>query len=410
MVPISAGASLWSRRHSGGVDRRSYGTGRLFARADSAGAETWYGSWRVGGRRVKRRIGPKRQPSRADGLTRAQAERELQRLILTENVVVTRRTVQEAGTAYIDHLELVMERKRTTIQDYRGYLRNHLAPYFAGRPLDKIDRAYVESFMLAKKRDGLSTKTIQNLLNFLHGIFAFSVKREWATANPVALVDRPRSARSSHRRIRFLQPEELEALLRAVPDDELGVVERPLYLTAALTGLRQGELIGLRWIDVDWVAGRIRVAESYTRGAFDSPKSHRGRSVPLADRLAGELERHFQQTRFRGEQDLVFAHPLTGHVFDASKLRKRFTDALERAGLHRITFHELRHTFGTQMAAAGAPLRAIQEWMGHADASTTEIYSHYAPDPTGGRAFVEKAFGTGQPAERVPELTHAPAS
>jgi integrase len=61
--------------------------------------------------------------------------------------------------------------------------------------------------------------------------------------------------------------------------------------------------------------------------------------------------------------------------------------------VREITFHELRHTFGTQMAAAGAPLRAIQKWMGHADAKTTEIYRHYAPDPTHGAAFVDRAFG-----------------
>jgi hypothetical protein len=211
--------------------------------------------------------------------------------------------------------------------------------------------------------------------------------------NPVALVDRPRSPRSAHRRVRFLQPEEVEALIRAVPADHLGEVERPLYLTAAMTGLRQGELLGLRSVDVDWVASRVRVAESYTHGAFDSPKSHRGRSVPMADRLAGELERHFQRSPWRDEDDLVLPHPLIGHVLDASKLRKRFVAAIARASVHEITFHELRHTFGTQMAAAGAPLRAIQEWMGHADASTTQIYAHYAPDATGGAAFAQKAFG-----------------
>ncbi len=76
-------------------------------------------------------------------------------------------------------------------------------------------------------------------------------------------------------------------------------------------------------------------------------------------------------------------------------MRKRFKDALVEAKARTITFHELRHTFGTQMAAAGAPLRAIQEWMGHADAKTTEIYRHYAPDPTHGAALVERAFGGG---------------
>ena len=347
------------------MGKRSYGTGRLFVRCDSGGRESWYGTWWAGGVRVKRRIGPKRSPGTADGLTRVQAERELRRRIEIDVVIAgaQRRTVGEAGEAYIEHLEFVMERKRTTLTDYRGYLRRHLSPFFGDRPLDRIDAARIEAFLRAKRGSGLSSNTVCNQLNFLH------------------------------RRLRFLQREELDALLRAVPDDELGAVERPLYLCAAMTGLRQGELIGLRWTDVDWVASRVRVAESYTRGAFDSPKSHRGRSVPMADRLAGELELHFQRSRFQADEDLVFAHPVTGHVLDASKLRKRFYEALDRAELHRLTFHELCHTFGTQMAAAGAPLRAIQEWMGHADASTTEIYAHYAPDPTHGAAFAQKAFG-----------------
>jgi hypothetical protein len=164
MVPISAGAKERAPRHIPVVGRRSYGTGTLYARRDGNGRETWYGSWRVRGTRVKRRIGPKRRPGAADGLTRTQAEAELRRRIATD-VVVTgaqRRTVAEAGDAYLDHLEHVMERKRTTLQDYRGYLRTHLAPFFGGRPLDKIDRARVEAYLKAKKHDGLSSKTVQN--------------------------------------------------------------------------------------------------------------------------------------------------------------------------------------------------------------------------------------------------------
>ncbi len=274
MVPISAGAKGGCSRHSLVVGRRSYGTGRLFVRADGNRRETWYGSWRVGGTRVKRRIGPKRRPGTSDGLTRAQAEAQLRHRIATETVVAgaQRRTVSEAGELYLEHLEHVMEGKRTTLQDYRGYLRRHLAPFFGGRPLDKIDRARVESYLKTKKQDGLSSKTAKNHLNFLHGIFAFSIKRELATANPVALVDRPRASRHAHRRIRFLQPEELEAVIRAVPTDHLGVIERPLYLAAAMTGLPQGELLGQRWLDVDWIASRVRVAESYVRLAQVAPR------------------------------------------------------------------------------------------------------------------------------------------
>ena len=87
-----------------------------------------------------------------------------------------------------------------------------------------------------------------------------------------------------------------------------------------------------------------------------------------------ELERHFQRSAYLGDEDLVFAHPQTGTPLDASKLRKRFSKALERAEVRRVRFHDLRHTFGTHCAAAGIPLRTLQEWMGHKDAKTTQIY------------------------------------
>lgn len=304
-------------RNNRPMAHRSYGSGSLSVRTDSSGAKTWYGTWWSAGRRIKRSLGPKRKQGGRDGLSRSQAERELRLAMERERVVVAagqRRTVQQAADQYVGHLEHVMERKRSTIQDYRGYVRRHLAPFFGERTLDKIDAAWVTGYLKAKADEGLAAKTVQNHLNFLHGVFAFAIKRGWASANPVASIDRPKKSRPANRRIRFLQPVELDALLRAVPDDPLGGVERPLYLAAAMTGLRQGELLGLRWLDVDWVASRVRVADSFTRGAFDSPKSHEGRSVPMADRLAGELERHFQRSAYAAENDLVFCHPHTGHV------------------------------------------------------------------------------------------------
>ncbi len=81
---------------------------------------------------------------------------------------------------------------------------------------------------------------MQNHLNFLHGIFAFAVKRRWVSVNPVALVDRPRGSQLRSRRLQFLQPEELDAVIRATPEDRLGAVERSLYLCAAMTGRPEG--------------------------------------------------------------------------------------------------------------------------------------------------------------------------
>jgi integrase len=262
-------------------------------------------------------------------------------------------TVEDAGRRYIAHLQ-ALGRKRSTIQDYHSYLRIHLAPAFA-QPLARITREDIEGFMAGQARCGLAPKSVRLHLSLLHGIFAFAQRRGWAEANPVALVDKPSlgdGAGDTH----WLDHAELEALLRAVPDDVLGPTDRALYLTAAMTGLRQGELRALRWRDIDWPAMRVRVRRNIVRGEYGTPKSKRGsRSVPLADRVARELERHLQRSAYGGDDDLVFAHPETGNPYDRSKLRKRFKSALRAAGVREVTFHDLRHTFGTRMAAAGCP-------------------------------------------------------
>jgi integrase len=99
----------------------------------------------------------------------------------------------------------------------------------------------------------------------------------------------------------------------------------------------------------------------------------------MADRLAGELDSWSRRTLDTGDRDLVFAHPQTGRPLDRSKVSKRFKAACRQAGVPPIRFHDLRHTFATRLAATGQPLRALQEFLGHADAKTTQIYAHYAP-------------------------------
>ena len=103
-----------------------------------------------------------------------------------------------------------------------------------------------------------------------------------------------------------------------------------MYLAAAMTGMRQGELLALRWRDIDWPARRVRIRRSFVRGEFGTPKSKRSsRSVPLADRLAGELDRLHRETVYRHDDELVFAHPHTGKPIDRSRLLKRFKAALD---------------------------------------------------------------------------------
>ena len=100
----------------------------------------------------------------------------------------------------------------------------------------------------------------------------------------------------------------------------------------------------------------------------------------MADAVGAALDRHFKASRWQGDDDLVFAHPVTGEPLSKHQNLRRFRAALRAAGLDDShVFHHLRHTFGTQMAAVGTPMRTLQEWMGHRDQATTQRYADYAP-------------------------------
>jgi len=385
--------------------RRAPGSGHIFVRKTKAGDEAWYGKVYVDGRQLKRRIGPKRAPGGTLGLTRAEAEKALRKLADEARAPVSERiNVQLAGERLVADRE-ALGRKASTVENIESAVRVHLGPYFRGRSLDRIGAGDVEAFVTTKRRDGLSTKSVLNYLSVLHSLFEFSIRKGWATENPVKQIEKPERPEPNGD-IRFLDDAELEALIAAEKGDALGPTLRVLYLTAAMSGLRQGELLGLRWRDIDWTAARVRVRRNWVRGEYGTPKSRRSsRSVPLADRVAGELDRHFQGSSFKADDDLVFPHPVIGTPLDRSRLLKRFKAALKRAQVREVRFHDLRHTFGTRMAGAGVPMRTLQEWMGHRDIKTTLIYADYAPSEHEA-AWVEQAFA--QPS--VPQEESEPIS
>lgn len=371
--------------------KRPYGTGSVTPKGGS-----WQGVWWVDGKRVKRSLGRIRQAGSKDGLSRKQAEARLRELMLeykpprSEEVVL----FSEAGLLHINRLE-ALGRQKNTIDAYRSYKREHLDPEFGSRPVDSISPQDVDRLQQKLLRKG-SPKSASNWMSLLHGILAFAQKQEWVDANAASTVDRPKV--DDDEEIHFLNHAELEALLGTCTDDETERLQRTLYLVAAMTGLRQGELLGLRWRHVDWAAARVRVEKT---------KSRKLRSVPLPERAARELERHFQWSAFQGDDDLVFAHPETGKRLDRSRVLKRFKASLKKGKIGRfeerkdkkgkvkvvpvLTFHDLRHTFGTTCAAAGIPLRTIMEWMGHKDIKTTMIYSHYSPSDQEAE-LIERAF------------------
>jgi integrase len=226
-------------------------------------------------------------------------------------------------------------------------------------------------------------------------------------ANPCQIIDLPKID-GGDATIRFLDQSELEALLRAAPsktrpavEHDSWRVERVMYLAAAMTGMRQGELLALRWGDIDWSAQKVRVHANYVRGQFGSPKSRRSvRAIPLAQRLIAELEALHRESLWKGDNDLVFANPRTGQPLDRSRILKRFKAACRRAAVKPVRFHDLRHTFGTRIAASGqVPMRTLQEWMGHRDFKTTQIYADYQPG-TREAELVNEAFVAPEPMDQ----------
>lgn len=309
--------------------------------------------------------------------------------------VGSRLTVEEVARRYVAHAQR-RGRKPSTIENIESEVRVHIAPFFGSRSMDVITAADALDFVTVLERKGLAPKTIRNVVATLSALFTFgkAPQRRWASENPCEGLDLPVVPEATE--IRFLTLEEVHALIAHARPGMFQPIDRAIFLTAAMTGLRQGELVALRWRDVDWPAARIRVRQNYVRGRYGTPKSKRStRSVPMADEVAGELERLFQQSRWQAADDLVFAHPQTGGPVTKANITRRMRAALEAAGLdtaHR--FHDLRHTFVTRMAAVGTPMRTLQEWLGHRDLATTQRYADYAPS-SGEADLVAAAFARG---------------
>jgi integrase len=394
-------------------NRRSYGSGSLFTTEQADGARVYYGKFRdSSGRQVKRKIGPVRTPHCPDGLTKAQAEARLRDLIAAVQTVAPvehARTLETAAEAWIAHLEATGV-KPSTVRAYRAALGKWFLPTLGTRSLDRIAETDVEHCMAQMRTAGRSDKSVRNYVGVLRALYNYAGdrRRRWATHNPVADVELPRNP--TYTEIRYLTPDEVWALVDAARPGELYALDRALYLTAAQTGLRIGELQALDWRSVDFVHSRIRVRRTWDRKAriFTAPKSRRSqRSVPMPDAVAAELERmlrtYHPDVVDPDPDSLVFGDPRTGEPLGWRVMYERIRAALEAARLDTaFGFHNLRHSYGTALAAQGISMRTLQELMGHKDIQTTQRYADYCPNQ-GERAIVEAAFGR----ETAPQSTQS---
>jgi integrase len=328
---------------------------------------------------VQRKIGPawtERGRPPAGHFTKRLAEQWLQDTLtdarrgVLPGLVRTGATVEDAAAEYLRYVEHDRNRKPSTVTGYRWIVDGQILPVLGARRLEDVTTADVEDWLATLD---VKPSSRSKALVVLNGIFKRARRVHGLPTNPVADVEKP-SIRASGD-IDVFSPEEVWALVRAAADEQ----DAAIFLTAAFSGLRRGELVALRWRDVDFSAHVIRVRGNYAAGVLTTPKSGKIRSVPLAPDVASTLARLGSRGLLTDQDDLVFPGQ-SGTYLDASALRRRYLVALQKAGLRRLRFHDLRHTFGTRMIAR-ADIRRVQEWMGHADVQTTMKYLHYAPRP-----------------------------
>jgi integrase len=264
--------------------------------------------------------------------------------------------------------------KASTFDGYARYFANHWVPKLGRYPLRAITAGQLQEIVAELQAQGLSGKSVNNFLVPLRKLFSDAVKWGYLAVNPAIGVER---AKVSHQEMQALAPAQLRRLLAAVdPDYWL------LFSVAVFTGLRRGELLALRWGDVDLDQAQLHVRRSVWRGAFQGPKTRRAiRTVDLAPSLVAAL----RAAKPLGPADevrerLLFSGP-NGRPLDPDNLVKRqFLPALERAELPRVRFHDLRHSYASLLIAAGQHPKYIQHQLGHASITTTlDRYGHLLP-------------------------------
>lgn len=294
-------------------------------------------------------------------------------------------TVEEYLTRWLSDSVRDTVRQRT-YERYEGIVRVHLIPAFGSMKLKALTPAHVRGLYRQKLDAGLAPRSVLHIHRTLSKALKQAVDDGLIPRNAAASVKPPQPRREE---IRPLDLEQVRALLEAAAGDRLEAI----FVLAVSTGMRRGELLGLKWEDVDLDAGTLQVRRTLSepKGGciFEPPKSGKGRSIRLTNRAVtalrahrkAQLEERIQSAGLWEKQGLVFSSSI-GTPISGGNLNRAFKAVLERAGLPQSTrFHDLRHTCATLLLKQGVHAKFVQELLGHSDISLTlNVYSHVLPD------------------------------
>lgn len=318
------------------------------------------------------------------GKTRAEANAKMVRWLTGVDPRVEAKRITVAD--YLRHWLEVYAKHTVALNTLDRYIcdvKNHLAPPFEGLLLDKATTFHVEKLKAELIDKGLAPNTITRILSILSAAFNVAVRDGLAQKNPAKGVKRPKAA---PKKMRSLSEEQVVALLGVVRDTR----HEALYFVACRLGLREGELCGLSWEEVDLEGGSLHVYRSVSAHAkgvrWGGTKTGAQRTIALDLSEVAALKRHRklqaeERIAAKGWRDEGLVFPGTrGQVKRRSPLLDELRRHCERAGLPRITFHDLRHTAASLMVGKGIPIRTVSDILGHANpAMTLNRYAHVLP-------------------------------
>ena len=257
-----------------------------------------------------------------------------------------------------------VENKPSEVASKERMLRNHLLPIFGRKRLDEITRDDIKTYRSRKLKAGLNPKTINNHVTVLCRILGEAVE-----SGHISFVPRVRRLKTPPSKFDFLMPEEAHRLVDAAEGQW-----QVMILLALSTGLRQGELLALQWVDINLKKRFLMVRHNIFRGKVGSPKSNKERIVPLSVPTVEALltlERSANGYVFVDEKD----NPLTDN-----KCKWPLKRACVQASIRQVGWHVLRHTFASHLVQNGTSIMEVQKYLGHSDVRTTQRYAHLNPE------------------------------
>jgi integrase len=289
------------------------------------------------------------------------------------------------GEYLLDWLESVDGSIRPkTLHQYEGCVRNHLMPHLGNVKLQELQPHQIQQTYTKLKEQGLGQRSVQLVHSILHRAMVMAEKQGLIGRNPASAVIPPKVVKKE---MKILDESQAMQFLIAAHGDRY----EALFHLAITTGMRQGELLGLKWGDIDWVSSSLNIKRQIQRVPgkglqFSTPKTRAGwRMIQIGPESLHQLEQHRKhqdREKIRGgwnENDLVFPS-VTGDPTDQRALHKIFKRLLIKANLPEIRFHDLRHTAATLMLLNGIPLIVVSRRLGHSKPSVTlDIYGHYLP-------------------------------